>query len=366
VRESIKLSYGSVKAIQLLLISSSYSPLAIAEKQAKDIMNTLFFAIHDIDTLENVLQILDDTKATNIPVTDEQQRFIGMISRTAIAYALKYTSLFPDKVTAAKQQHKHHPQKQDQQADNQSEDSNNNNSTTGSASSLIETAGGLRVSSAGHQELLAAENTIAELSGAHHSNQADITETLDYQFHEQHLHYYLNLNPLIDIGVITVQEETSNKRVHAVMRKIGLSHLCVLNQRHQLKGIITRRNLLKLQEKTTTPEQQPNTEQQQPDVKIEIAAAADHPQYQQSVAESTAPPLPTSASSPSPVVSALVASDVRSSPSNSAVSSVADADGSLVLDDDELISVAELKQRRRLMRRKSTVQRIQMHTKDLR
>lgn len=56
--------------------------------------------------------------------------------------------------------------------------------------------------------------------------------------------FWMDLRPYMDTGPPIVSATTSVHRTYTMFRTLGLRHLCVVNQRHQLAGIITRDNLL--------------------------------------------------------------------------------------------------------------------------
>ena len=109
------------------------------------------------------------------------------------------------------------------------------------------------------------------------------TSTVKGELSDLHLHYFINLRPLIDSGVFTVQQQTSNKRIHSMLRRMGYSHLFVVDQQHRLIGTITRRALITLESKQTAQPQQPQaedeageeTEQEQEAGPVEEQEAAD-------------------------------------------------------------------------------------------
>ena len=233
--------YPQHMAIEHIAQLGDRIPLAIACLTAADIAKTDFQALRDVDTLGHILDVLDLTKASTLPVLDERGLFIGQIARQSIAYALKYTPLYSSKEAALRKKETRpaaassaQPQQpQQQQHDPQAAPS----LLTGSGGSAYAEAELL--STAGHRELLLAEGAMGDWHDT-----VDYAATLNADFHSAHLRYFLNLRPLIDTGVFTVTQETSNKRIHAMFRRIGLSHLCVLDHSHRLTGIITRRSLL--------------------------------------------------------------------------------------------------------------------------
>ena len=223
-------------------------PPAIAQLQAKDICKVDYQAVHDLDTLEHILDTLDLTKASTLPVTDDQGKFIGQIARSSIAYALKYTPLYSTKEAASRKRET--AQQRQTQGDSTPPHSqppaapsiaqSQSHLTSSGGSALMDAD---LLASGSHSDLLLAERSM----GDWHDTNATLDADID--FHAAHLAYFLNLRSLIDTGVFTVHEETSTKRIHAMFRRIGLSHLCVLDHQHQLTGIITRRSLITQQSK---------------------------------------------------------------------------------------------------------------------
>ena len=352
-------------------------PPAIAQMQAKDICKADYQAVHDIDTLEHILDTLDTTKASTLPVTDDQGRFIGQIARSSIAYALKYTTLYSTKEAASRR--KETAQQQQQQQPHASSSMATQSQLTGSGGSALLDADLL--SSGGHSDLLLAERSMGDWH--------DTTATLDadIDFHVQHLRYFLNLRSLIDTGVFTVHEETSTKRVHAMFRRIGLSHLPVIDHQHQLTGIITRRSLITQQNKEELLHQHEQHrqagEEDDEDASAELSEIVhdeeadqqgeDADEVDQADGHKGTQPLAMSShtaaeqghgeaeerkAAPLPMqLSARRAAATRTPPQSSTAQpyiavTITPPSGGV--------------EERKLQRRRSTVQRIQMHTKDLR
>ena len=345
-------------------------PLAIAQLTAKDICKTDYQAVLDIDTLEHILDVLDLTKASTLPVTDEHGKFVGQIARTSIAYALKYTPLYASKEAAIRRK-------------------GTADSSVGGQPALLTASGGSAVAeaelaaSSGHSELLMAESAMGDWH--------DTNATIDADFHAAHLRYFLNLRALIDTGVFTVQQETSAKRIHAMFRRIGLSHLCVIDHHHALAGIITRRSLITQQNKEELHDHEEATHGQPDDASSELEALVedeerdaqgeDPDEVDQAEAKAVALPVLTgvgAAAADKPVEEQKRAG--RGAPQLSARRSAATAGQrtpplrsssplpfvSVTITPPSASGEAKEAPRPNLLRRKSTVQRIQMHTKHLR
>lgn len=70
-------------------LGDQLNPL-IAPLKAKDIMNRHFYSVRQLDTLNNLLDVLDSSKSMLLPVITRQGKFVGMILRRNVIYALKY------------------------------------------------------------------------------------------------------------------------------------------------------------------------------------------------------------------------------------------------------------------------------------
>ena len=55
---------------------------------------------------------------------------------------------------------------------------------------------------------------------------------------------FLNLTPYMDAGCMTARPLTPAKRLAAVFRRVGLSHLCITDKNNIFQGLITRRSLI--------------------------------------------------------------------------------------------------------------------------
>ena len=246
--------YPQHMAIESISQLGDKIPLAIAQLTAADIANRTIHAVHDIDTLGHLLDTLDDTKAKTLPVTDEQGRFIGQITRASLAYAIQRSQLFATKEAAIRGKRKGDGDRSTAAAVlNVSGGSSGGGGGGGADSELLATGG--------RSELLQAGAGM----GDWHST-SDYTATVKGELSDLHLHYFINLRPLIDSGVFTVQQQTSNKRIHSMLRRMGYSHLFVVDQQHRLVGTITRRQLITLESNKHAPPataQQHDEQQQQ-------------------------------------------------------------------------------------------------------
>jgi chloride channel 7 len=54
---------------------------------------------------------------------------------------------------------------------------------------------------------------------------------------------YLDLRPYIDVSAYTINDAATVQRTYRMFRTLGLRHLCVVNKRNELQGIVTRANL---------------------------------------------------------------------------------------------------------------------------
>lgn len=55
---------------------------------------------------------------------------------------------------------------------------------------------------------------------------------------------FVNLRSYVDIGATYAHEDTHARRLHALFRRLGVSHIPVVDRDHRLLGVLTRRNLL--------------------------------------------------------------------------------------------------------------------------
>ena len=334
-------------------------PLAIQQLQAKDLSRAHYQAVHDIDTLERILDVLDLTKASTLPVTDEEGRFVGQIARASIAYALKYTPLYSTREAAIRR-------KELKPTDGRRL----------SAAGPLTSSGGSALgeelnATGGHADLLLAESAM----GDWHDTNATITA----DFHEAHLGYFLNLRSLLDTGVFTVQQSTSARRVHAMFRRLGLSHLCVIDHQHQLRGIITRRSLITVQSKEELHSHEEAVHGEPDEQSSELTdIVEDEERDQQGVepdeldqadVDEVKRPLPQGQVVEEGVKEVVEEKTRRGAPALSSRRAAATRTSS----PQPFIAVTitppagpAAEQRPGLLRRKSTVQRIQQHTRDLR
>ena len=57
---------------------------------------------------------------------------------------------------------------------------------------------------------------------------------------------WLDLRPYIDAAALSINEQATIQRAYRMFRTLGLRHLCVVDHRNQLQGIITRADLANL------------------------------------------------------------------------------------------------------------------------
>jgi hypothetical protein len=55
---------------------------------------------------------------------------------------------------------------------------------------------------------------------------------------------YVSLLPYMDAGCMTARAQTPAKRLAALFRRVGLSHLCITDKNNRFVGLITRRSLI--------------------------------------------------------------------------------------------------------------------------
>jgi hypothetical protein len=55
---------------------------------------------------------------------------------------------------------------------------------------------------------------------------------------------FLNFTPYMDAGCMTARPATPAKRLAALFRRVGLSHLCITDKNNVFQGLITRRALI--------------------------------------------------------------------------------------------------------------------------
>ena len=185
--------------------------IGIATLTAAAICNKSAARVHERDTLGHVLDVLDQSKAALMPVVDKNGHFEGMISRQLIIYALKYTRLYSsvnDAIAAELEQ-----------VERQAERHQRSGSDA------------------------ASESGVNVQSDWHATN--DPSATLN-RFDDRMLTYLIALTPFVDKGAFSVNGAASAKRVHALFRRVGLSHLAVVDNNNVLIGVCTRRSLLQM------------------------------------------------------------------------------------------------------------------------
>jgi hypothetical protein len=55
---------------------------------------------------------------------------------------------------------------------------------------------------------------------------------------------WINFTPYMDAGCMTARPQTPAKRLAALFRRVGLSHLCITDKNNIFRGLITRRSLI--------------------------------------------------------------------------------------------------------------------------
>lgn len=308
--------YPQHMAIEKIAQIGDKIPLSIAAMKAEDIMDRVFFSLPVICKVGSILDILDLSTGQQFPVVDEDGRFEGFIHKLQLKYCIGIATHYGTKEdAAARGREGRTPTSRSRMSSAEDRDGNSLNQT-GSADQahLNETQANNR------ESMLRAEGAL----GVDWRNSAALEEMggNGASYNETLMNRFVNLRPFTDTGVISVQETTSNKRVHAIFRKIGPTHLPVIDTKHKLKGIITRRCLLN----------PPNPSQ---------------PRFEEPVDE----PIPTGSAT---IIVHPADSDLAVTGSTS------------VLDDQELISATELQERRKHLRSMSVAERIQIHTADLR
>eukprot|EP00743_Colponemidia_sp_Colp-15_P015635 GILK01018879.1.p1 GENE.GILK01018879.1~~GILK01018879.1.p1 ORF type:complete len:208 (+),score=33.83 GILK01018879.1:1-624(+) len=165
-----------------------------------------------VERFSSLVNILQNTNYHQFPVTDREGRYIGMIARPSISYAIQHLDLY-----------------------RVAEDffATNMNDTLNST-----VAGNLR-----RVDL----NTTISLSShafKEHSALREHIRHLSDRIEEDAVTVWVNLTSLVDKGTFSAMEETSAKRIQKFFRRIGSSHLCVTDSSHQLLGMITRKELV--------------------------------------------------------------------------------------------------------------------------
>ena len=207
-------------------LGDKLNPL-IAPLSAKHIMQRKYHSVFQLDTLDHILSVLDQSRSMLLPVITADGKFVGMIMRRSVIYALKYTKLYRDLDEFNADQ---------QEGPDAARDAP---TVTGGAGPQQRRA----VSS-----MLEVEKKMGDVR--------DTTVVTDYgghsagglgqdKFDDKFATYLINLAPLMDAGALTAHEETSAKRVAAIFRRVGISHLGVSDANNKLVGIITRRHLIK-------------------------------------------------------------------------------------------------------------------------
>ena len=168
---------------------------AIGKLQAQQIMNSNVVTLNSIDTVQHITNVIHTSSRVLFPVVNNDQQLLGTVTRRAVLYALNYTT----------------PYNTYEQAES------------------------------GHSIDIADMNY----------RMSDWHDTVDYagtitditQINTD-IQQYINITPLMDIGAVTAHLTTPTKRIAALFRRVGVSHLCVTDHHNIFYGIITRRNLV--------------------------------------------------------------------------------------------------------------------------
>jgi CBS domain-containing protein len=173
---------------------------AIAKLHAKDIMipaETLP-TIYVIDRLSNIMRVLQTSKRAIFPLVTSSGECAGLITRRSIMYAVPHLQSFGTAEEAEKF------------ADKRINDKGSHS-----------------------QELL-----------DWHASTLTFNETLTADSMSALADHYVNLLPFADTGTIAARATTPTKRLAGLFRRLGCSHLCVVDRRNRFLGLVTRRGLI--------------------------------------------------------------------------------------------------------------------------
>lgn len=84
-------------------------------------------------------------------------------------------------------------------------------------------------------------------SGDWHNDRRDEAATITYGIKEVE-EAFINFAPYMDAGCMTARPQTPAKRLAALFRRVGLSHLCITDKDNIFRGLITRRSLITVQQ----------------------------------------------------------------------------------------------------------------------
>lgn len=83
----------------------------------------------------------------------------------------------------------------------------------------------------------------AKHKGDWHNDKKDYSSTITRGAREIE-DLWINLTPYMDAGCMTARPQTPAKRLAALFRRVGLSHLCITDKNNVFRGLITRRSLI--------------------------------------------------------------------------------------------------------------------------
>ena len=263
-------------------LGDKLNPL-IAPLSAKHIMQRTFYSVVQVDTLDHILSVLDSSRSMLLPVVTSDGKFVGMIMRRSVIYALKYTKMYEsmeqfqaevDDPFATREIHS-------AQVDSGKSDSG---VSQGLASGGAAAGGSTPASNVtAVQQRKAKYSNMLEVE----KKMGDVKETSAFEdmsdeikSKDEYANHLINLAPFMDAGqthkrrstqlkailcpshfdsrscfllslsvrvsgALTAHEETSAKRIAAIFRRVGISHLAVSDANNKLVGVITRRHLIK-------------------------------------------------------------------------------------------------------------------------
>jgi len=221
----------------------------IAPLRAKHIMNRHFYSVHPIDTLEHLLDVLDKSRSILLPVvTKGDGKFVGMIMRRSVIYAMKYTKFY-----ASEEELRRETLAAEAERALLKEElgtgSANSSATSSGVNRLLSFLSSTPAPSSSSSSSVAGPGSAPSLLDVDRK-MGDWSDTTDYRktigtFDDKYAKYLINLTPFMDAGALSGHEETSAKRIAAIFRRLGISHLGVCDEHNKLVGVITRRHLIK-------------------------------------------------------------------------------------------------------------------------
>jgi CBS domain-containing protein len=221
-------------------LGDKLNPL-IAPLQARHIMQRSFYSVCQLDTLDHILHVLDHSKSMLLPVVsaDGQDKFVGMIMRRSVLYALKYTKLYKDQAEfLAETNGASGTGAAGGQGDSAQGGAAGGNvgTVTGGAGSSQRKVGG---------SMVEVEKAMGDVRNTRRAAADTDTVMGADKFDDKFSKHLVNLTPFMDAGALTAHEDTSAKRIAAIFRRLGISHLGVADHTNKLVGVITRRHLIK-------------------------------------------------------------------------------------------------------------------------